>query len=406
VIRLIRSSKTPREAKELLVIRFALTEIKAQAILDLRLQRLTGLEILTLRKELEDLHKRIKHLESILASEKKLLGVVKALLLDVKGRYADARRTRIVAEAPAEYVPPAEKEAQPALIALTQDGFLKRMQPKAFSKKEDDGVARVFEIASDWKLLFFTDKGACYTLSPEQVPECRLKDRGAPFTALLAGLEQGERVVEALAVPPGEEGSEYFFFTKNGMVKRTPCAEYGARRGKVSALTLKEDDVLIAVRIYEAGKDILLVSRMGFAIRFSPDEVAATGRVSSGVKGMALEENDGLVFAGFAGSGDEAVLFSDRGYAKRSLMVDYDRQKRAGKGLKTFVFNKNGSNGNAVACAAVLSGVDCTLVVRQKSGNQTKVQASEIMVEPRFSKGSPCIMVLMDDVVTGLAVVK
>ncbi|MGI5898669.1 MAG: DNA gyrase/topoisomerase IV subunit A [Christensenellales bacterium] len=404
VIRLIRSSKTPKEARELLMIRFALTDVQAQAILDLRLQRLTGLEILNLKNELAELEKRIAYLEGILSSEKKLLSVIKAQLGDIKKRFADPRRTKITEVQPEIEFVPAELEPVPTLVAVMHDGFIKRMAEKVFARREEgDGVVwRKFDIATDWKLLFFTDKGNCFTVNPEQIPECRLKDRGMPFVALLSGLSEGEKVVEIIPVSPEAGGGEYFFFTRLGMVKRTAAAEYGARRGKVAAISLKGDDSLEFVAVFEPGKDVFMVSRKGFAVCAREGEFPATGRTTAGVKGIALDASDGLAFAAFISRKDELVLFTDRGYGKRMLAVDFDRQKRGGKGTRAYSLSRNGAEGSEVAAALALSSKEAAIIVIQKSGEQTRIGASEIMIEARSSKGSPYLMVLMDDSITGI----
>lgn len=404
VVRLIRASKTPKEARELLTIRFALTEIQAQAILDLRLQRLTGLEIEALKKEYEQLQKRIKALEAILKSEKKLLGVIKEQLLDVKKRFADARRTQIVDDVPEQPQIEEISEALPTLVAVARGGFLKRMSARVFAKREsDDGVyTHVFDIMTDHKLLMFTDLGNCFTVSPEQISECRLRDRGMPYVALLAGLAEGEQVIDIFSMPPQGNSGTYLFVTAGGLVKRSDCALYGARRGKNAALSLKDDDRLVRVIRLEAAADLLLVSRQAMAIRIHTDEIPVTGRVSAGVKGIALELGDSVCFAGIADEKSSLVLLSDRGYGKRIPLASIARQKRAGKGQKCFPMAKGGVNGTMIAGALLSQDPQMAFEIQQKSGVITPMCVQEIMAETRTSKGTPYVMAIMDDVVVAL----
>ncbi len=410
VIALIRASKNGKEAREGLMARFGLSEIQAQAILDLRLQRLTGLEILTLREDYRQILKLIDALEAILASEKKLLAVIKKELLEVREKYADARRTQLI-DADAEELPEPDDKPIPeeTVVVFTRGGALRRVWPKAYEKlgaPEDEASQprEIFRTMTDASLYFFTNIGNCYALPVAQVPEAnRPKERGLLLSGLLAGLETGEVPVKILCVQPGalESIGDLLFITKGGMVKRTAAAEYAVRSKKYAALSLKGKDSLQQVLSIATDASLLLISRGGMSIHFAVEQVPATGRATGGVKGMQLEPRDEVFWSGLVGDEGEMLVMSDRGYAKRVLMVDYDLQNRNGKGLKTFTFNKNGSNGSCVAAVCYVRE-PVELVVCQHSGSRTPLQSDEVIIEERASKGKMYVFALMDDIVTDL----
>ena len=231
VIRLIRSSKNPKEARGRLMERFELTEIQAQAILDMRLQRLTNLEILTLRKEYAELLKLIANLKAILASEKKLMNVIKKELMEIREKFADPRRTELVDSFQEIVIEPEAPVADETAVVLTRAGFVKRMPPKALEKADKtDAPAQVLSCFTDEKLLFITDLGNCYPVPVSQIPECRPRDRGIALGGLLAGLEKGENLVSL--TPAGNYEGELLFATQNGLVKRTACAELNVRKSR------------------------------------------------------------------------------------------------------------------------------------------------------------------------------
>ncbi len=270
VIRLIRASKTPKEARERLIAAFNLTEIQAQAILDMRLQRLTNLEILTLRNEYAEVLKRIKYLESILKSEKKLISVIRDELMEIREKYADARRTQLVgAFEEAEIVPDAPA-ADEAVVCMTRAGFVKRMQPKLFEKSVQNGEVPVeppyrFACETTDKLLFFTDQGNCYPVTVSQVPECRVKDRGLPLGGLLAGLAKGENVVSLLCVKPSDFTGELLFVSRGGLVKRVDMVEYNINRARFAATGLKDGDRLLTVLRLSGESNLLMITEQGMS---------------------------------------------------------------------------------------------------------------------------------------------
>ena len=416
VIALIRSSKNPKEAKEKLMARFDLTDVQAQAILDMRLQRLTNLEIVALRKEYEDILKLIDKLEGILGSERKLMAVIKKELQEIADEYADERRTTIEAaeEMPAE----AFKEViapEEVIVAYTRAGFLKRMRPDVYRKNplptreenELDSAEFLFMSRTDETLLIFTDHGNCYPLSVNSLNECKPKDRGQLLTGVLVGLEDGEKALWIACLRMADIGHmpDFLFITKQGMIKRTAAADYDVRSKKFAAVNLKKDDALLSVLPAASRDDILMFSRNGMCIRFALDTIPTQGRVSAGVKCMQLDDDDEVIWVDQIGETEQLVLFSERGYAKRLLAVDFEKQNRNGKGVKSFYFNKNGSNGKYIAGLVKVDKAPCDLIVTQAQSPATRMAKDSIRLQGKQDRGNPCVMAILDDVVTGITAV-
>ncbi|MBQ2954195.1 MAG: DNA gyrase subunit A [Clostridia bacterium] len=413
VIALIRGSKNPKEAKEKLMFHFDLTEIQAQAILDMRLQRLTNLELLALRKEYEDILKLIDRLEGILGSERKLMNVIKKELQEIEGEYADERRTSIekAQETPAEAF---REVAAPeeVIVAYTHSGFLKRMRPDVYRKNplpsreesEADSAEFLFMTATNETLLIFTDHGNCYPLSVGGLNECKPKDRGQLLTGVLAGLEDGEKPlwISCLRMVDAGHLPDFLFVTKQGMVKRTTAVDYDVRSKKFAAVTLKKGDSLLAVMPAATRDDILMLTRAGMCIRFALNTVPTQGRISAGVKCMQVDDTDELIWVGQIADTEQMVLMTDRGYAKRLLALDFERQNRNGKGLKSFYFNKNGSNGRCIAGIVKVGKEPCDLVITQARSAPTRLPKDSILLQGKQDRGNPCVMAILDDVVTGL----
>ncbi len=400
VIRLIRSSKNPKEARGRLMERFELTEIQAQAILDMRLQRLTNLEILTLRKEYAELLKLIANLKAILASEKKLMNVIKKELMEIREKFADPRRTELVDSFQEIVIEPETPVADETAVVLTRAGFVKRMPPKALEKADkNDAPAQVISCFTDEKLLFITDLGNCYPVPVSQIPECRPRDRGIALGGLLAGLEKDENLVSL--TPAGNYEGELLFATQNGLVKRTACAELNVRKSRFACISLKGDDRLAAALSPAGYEGVLLLSRQGMAIHFALEEVSLIGRTAAGVKGMNLSAGDKVAFC-FCHNGEgEVLMVSELGYLKRCLLIDFDRQSRGGKGVKAFNFLKNGSNGTYIAGALTVTD-PYDFDICQTSGAAARFNTDMVEIESRAGRGSAYVMVVMDDFVCGL----
>ncbi|MEA4998941.1 MAG: DNA topoisomerase (ATP-hydrolyzing) [Candidatus Limiplasma sp.] len=416
VIALVRRSKTPKEAKLGLMERFALSEIQAQAILDMRLQRLTGLEIESLRKEYADLLKLISKLEAILADERKLLKVIKEELADIAKQYGDERRTTLVhptrvVEAVAVE---AEHVAELATVTYTRAGYLRRMYPKFYQKLppvslengnlEDYPLWR-FETDTDRTLYLFTNLGNCYQLPVDALAESnKPAQRGSLLTGVIAGLEENETPVQMLCGTSEELKAmpDLLFVTRGGQLKRSAATEYDVRRQKFAALNLREGDSLLSVLPLDAALDLLLISRSGMSLRCHTDALPTMGRTTAGVRGMTLEEWDALLLAAQPGAGDHVLLVSERGFAKRVLYMDFEPQARGGKGVKAFYFNKSGSNGSYVAAALPLTDAAGDAILLQHKSPPSRVIPSEVMLQGKQDKGTAYVMAIMDDVVTGL----
>ena len=413
VIQLIRKSENPKAAKAGLMERFGLTEIQAQAILDMRLQRLTGLEILALRKEYAELLKTIAELEAILNDEKKLMNVIKKELKAVADQFGDDRRTTIEeVHNVVEALVKEEKVAEEALVTFSREGYLRRSWPKAKKAAQtedgqpDDPPVYSFETDTEHTLFFFTNIGNCYQLNVGALPEMnKPKDRGSLLSGVLAGLENGEEPVYLMCATAEELNSlpDLLFVTSRGQLKRSAASEYAVKRSKFGALNLREGDSLHAVLSLDVSSDVLMISETGMCIRFHADQVPAMGRVSGGVKGMTLDPSDRILWVGQPAAADQLLLFTERGFGKRVPYTDYEPQARGGKGVKTFYYQKSGSNGTRIAGVALVTEAGQNVVIHQKTSQPTQLSADEIILQSKQDRGMPYVMALMDDTVTGVS---
>ena len=418
VIALIRASRSPKEARIGLMERFALSEIQAQAILDMRLQRLTNLEIEALRKEYADVLKLIARLEGILKSGKKLTEVIRKEMEAIAQEYADDRRTtlELPEDAPVE-LPDNGPVPEDAVVIYTEGGYLKRVLP-AFLKRNPlpspeenlaDSARFRLETTTAENLYIFTDLGNCYPISVGRLAECKPKDRGQLLSGVLAGIEENEQPLLMLTSDPAKlkDQPDFLFITKNGMIKRTAAADYDVRSRKYPALSLKKGDALLDVRPAAGEGDLLLLSRGGMSIRFPLASVPVQGRIASGVKAMAVEAGDEVCWCGQLEPADEIILFSERGWAKRIPQLDFETQNRGGKGVRCFYFNKNGSNGKTLAdVAKVNRDLPCDLLIWQVRTSVSKLSRSEILLQNRSGKGMPYVMAILDDIVTRIMAVE
>ena len=413
VIQLIRKSENPKAAKAGLMERFGLTEIQAQAILDMRLQRLTGLEILALRKEYAELLKTIAELEAILNDEKKLMNVIKKELQAVADQFGDERRTTIEeVHNVVEALVKEEKVAEEALVTFSREGYLRRSWPKAKKAAQpedgqpDDPPVYSFETDTDHTLFFFTNIGNCYQLNVGALPEMnKPKDRGSLLSGVLAGLENGEEPVYLMCATAEELNSlpDLLFVTSRGQLKRSAASEYAVKRSKFGALNLREGDSLHAVLSLDVSSDVLMISETGMCIRFHADQVPAMGRVSGGVKGMTLDLSDRILWVCQPAAADQLLLLTERGFGKRVPYTDYEPQARGGKGVKTFYYQKSGSNGTRIAGVALITAPGQTVVIHQKTSQPTQLSADEVILQSKQDRGMPYVMALMDDTVTGVS---
>ncbi|MBQ3543716.1 MAG: DNA gyrase subunit A [Lachnospiraceae bacterium] len=347
VIAIIRGSRTTQIAKESLMERFLLSDAQAQAIVDMRLKALTGLEREKLENELKELEAKIEYLQSILADEKKLLGVIKTEILAVTEKYSDERRTSIGYDdnITDEDLIPNEN----TIIARTNLGYIKRMTVDNFKSQhrggkgikgmqtiEDDYIVDLLMTNTHNYIMFFTNMGRCYRLKAYEIPESGRTARGVAIINLVQ-LQPGEKISAVIAVKDYDENKFLFMGTKRGIVKKTPLSDFGhMRKSGLQAINIKEDDELIEVKTSNNSKDIFLVTKYGMCIRFNEKDVRKTGRTSMGVIGMNLEQGDEVVGMQMNTQGDSLLIVSENGMGKRTDISEFKLQKRGGKGLRCY----------------------------------------------------------------------
>ena len=411
VISIIRKSKNPKEAREQLENRFGLSEIQSQAILDIRLQRLTALEVTSLRKEYKEILETISRLVSILSDEKKLILVIKKELSEIGEKYGDARRTSIETDLYSnvvinESIAPAEEVS----ILLTNDGQLKKLSKKAALKirqqEDTTDIHQWIDTYTDQTIWVFTNFGNCWVFKTEKIPEVqKLKDRGIQLTALAHGVIDGERIISIYEEQ--KDDSTLLFVTEKGQVKRSLSVEYAIKRNHFSAISMKNDDMLISVLKTKKDdeSDILLLSRLGQCIRFKLSEVSCTGRVTSGVRGISLKPDDSVINALILQRNDNSiVLLSDRGYGKKFLVSDIERQPRAKTGQRVFSFSKNGAQGERIVGAVLIKDCIKSIICKQVHGSISRVFVSDIVLSRKSSPAMLLVNVLMDDLINEVSI--
>ncbi len=356
VIQIIRSSRTEAIAKERLMERFSLSERQAQAIVDMRLGRLTGLERDKLEAEYREVTEKIRYYRSVLADETLLYGIIKDELTVIRDKYGDERRTEITADEEDIDIEDLIKE-EDSVITLTHFGYIKRLpcdtyksQKRggkgitALSTREEDFVERLFITSTHHYILFFTNKGKVYRLKAYQIPEAGRQAKGTAIVNLLE-LAGDEKITAVIPISGYTEGMYLIMATRNGFVKKTDLMQYdNIRKGGLLAVTLRENDELIDVRLSDGEQDIILVTSEGMSIRFQESDVRPLGRVSQGVKGITLEEGDYVV--GMATSRPDTTLLvvTRNGFGKRTELEEYKTQTRGGKGILTYrVTEKTGT---------------------------------------------------------------
>lgn len=403
VIQIIKSSASPKEAGTRLMARFGLTQIQAQAILDMRLARLTALEIEALQKEYAFILETITRLEAILASESKLMKVIMNELIEIKEKYGDNRRTIILEENHEIEVNEEEfKSVEECVILLTQNDFLKRVNQKSYQKSaqavaEGDVVKCIVPSATDRRVQIFTNLGNLYSLPVTDIPECKPKDKGKTLSAILAGINVKESIVSIFSVSDYASG-DIVFATKNGLIKRTNLGEYDVRNKKIVACGLGEKDNIISVNLIQGDSDWFVVSKSGMAIKFPSSDVPVMGRSAKGVKSMALGKDDSVVMSSPIGEQDDIAIFTDLGYAKLTKTYSFEAQHRGGKGVIAMTIQKNGATGTYIAAAFPVSE-PCGIVVTLKSGTSTDLSTEQLERSGRTTKGSPAVIAVFGDCV-------
>src|SRR5215470_2639396 len=411
VIRLIRQAESPDAAKDALVRQLQLSEIQAKAILDMRLQRLTQLERHKIVEEHEQTLALIADLKGILASEQRLMGLIKDELLALKEEFGDERRTEILNETSDLTIEDLLAD-EDMVVTITRSGYIKRTHVESYRSqrrggkgvtgmetKEEDVVEDLFVASTHSYLLFFTNKGKVHWLKVHEIPEGGRQAKGKAMVNVLS-LSEGERVATCVPVRDFESGGYILFATKQGKVKKTELAAYShPKRGGIQAIALEPNDEVMAARRTDGQREVLLSTKEGMLIRFAEDEVRPVGRVAAGVRGIDLEEGDQVITAEVAQEGVSILTITSRGYGKRTPLEEYRLTGRAGKGI--IDIKTGGRNGSVVGLLLVRAGDDA-LVVTAK-GKIIRVRADEVTSQGRNTMGVRIIDLDPDDEVGSVA---
>ena len=413
VIKIIRESADDDEAKAGLMSNFALSEVQSQAILDMRLKRLTGLEKSKIEEEIAELEKLVKELEEILASEEKILEVIKTEMLEIKDKYADERRTHIDMTA-IDYI---EDESlipvENVVITLTNKGYIKRlpadtyktqnrggMGVKGMATNEEDFVEHLINATSHDYILMFTNMGKVYRIKGYEIPEYSRQSKGLPIINLLS-LDKDEKVTSLLKISNDDEYKCLVFATKNGLIKRTDISEFDSIRtnGK-KFITLKDNDELVSVKKTTGNDEILMASSNGRMVRFNESTVRIMGRSASGVRGINL---DGGILVGMeiVEPNEYVLVITEKGYGKKTPVDEYRITNRGGKGVKTV--NITEKNGSIVSFKTVDDSKD--LMIITDSGVIIRLAVDKISTMSRVTQGVKLINLKEDSIVSSTAIV-
>ena len=395
VISIIRSSQNTQEAKSRLMERFSLSDAQSQAIVDMRLRALTGLEREKLEAEYAELMDRIAELRAILADKKKLLGVIRTEILLIADKYGDDRRTSIGFD---EYDLSMEDliPRENTVITMTKLGYIKRMTVDNFRSQnrggkgikgmqtiEDDYIEELLMTTTHHYLMFFTNTGRVYRLKAYEIPEASRTARGTAIVNLLQ-LQPGEKITAVIPMRKYEKGHYLFMATKKGLVKKTPLEEYeNVRKTGLAAIALRDDDELIEVKTTDNEKEIILVTKFGQCIRFKENDVRTTGRVSMGVRGINLLDGDEVVGMQICTQGDYLLVVSENGMGKRTPMAEFTVQLRGGKGVKCYKITEK--TGNLIGSKAVNEDNEIMMITTE--GIIIRTPCSGISVMGRITSG-------------------
>ena len=395
VINIIRNSYD--DAKEKLMQRFNLTDIQAQAILDMRLKTLSGLQREKIEEEYNELMKLIAHLREILASERLVFDIIKEELLEIKEKYGDERLTKIVAAEGEIDDEDLIKEEQ-NVITLTHFGYVKRMPIDMYKSqkrggkgiagmatREEDFVKKIFTASTHDTILFFSNKGKVYTLKGYELPEAGRTAKGTAIVNLLR-LDQGEKITAVIPIANFAEGKYLLMSTKNGMIKKTALSEYSSvRKNGLLGITLKENDQLIGVRLTDGEDDVVLVTSHGMSITFSEKDVRPIGRVSQGVIGIKLDDDDFVIGMESIISRENATLLAitENGFGKRTELDEYRVQTRGGKGILTYKITAK--TGNIVGIRITTDEEDVMIIT--ENGTIIRLEVKDINILGRTTQG-------------------
>lgn len=395
VISLIIASKTGQEAKLGLIEKFKLTEIQAQAILDMRLQRLTGLERDKIEAEYEDLIKKINRLKEILADERLLLNVIKDEITIIKENYSDERRTEI-RHAEGEIDMRDLISDEEIAITLTHFGYIKRLPSdtyksqkrggrgiSALTTREEDFVRHLVTTTTHSRLLFFTNKGRVFKLNAYEIPEGKRQAKGTAIVNLLQ-LSADEKIATLIPIDGNDENEYLLLATKKGIVKKTKREEFkNINKSGLIAIGLRDDDELIGVELTDGKQEVLLVTKEGMSIRFDENDIRYMGRTAMGVKGITLSKEDFVVSMNLCSKGTDVLVVSKNGFGKRTNIEEYRSQIRAGKGIKTY----NISEKTGTIVGADMVNEDDEIMIINSDGVLIRIRVNEISLFGRVTSG-------------------
>lgn len=412
VIKIIRGSKNETTAKERLMERFSFSDKQAQAIVDMRLGRLTALEREKLEKEYQELLEKIKYYKDVLANEFMVLNIVKDELNEIKEKYGDERKTKIV---PDESDIDIEDliDDEETVVTLTHFGYIKRLPADTYksqkrggkgitglSTREEDFVENLFVTRTHDYILFFTSKGKVYRLKAYQIPEAGRQAKGTAIVNLLE-LDQDEKITTVIPISEYKEGLYLFLSTKKGIVKKTDLMDYdNIRKGGLIAVSLRENDELIDVQLTDGTKDILLVTRNGLSIRFNEQDARPLGRVSQGVRGIKLEDDDEVIGMSAYIENTSLLVVTENGFGKRTELDEYKVQFRGGKGILTYRVTDR--TGKLVGMKLVCDDDDVMLI--SSDGTIIRIKVRDISVLGRATQG--VTLMRMDEGVKVMAVAR
>ena len=401
VIKIIRGSADVATAKQQLMERFALSEAQANAIVEMRLRALTGLERNKLEEEYKSLMELITELKAILADEKKLLGVIKEEILAISDKYGDDRRTSIGFD---EYDISMEDmiPVTNTVITFTKLGYIKRMNVDNFKSQhrggkgikgmetiDEDYIVEMMMTTSHHYLMFFTNTGRVYRLKAYEIPECSRTARGTAIVNLLQ-LQPDEKITSMIPIKEYSDSQYLFMATKNGIVKKTKITDYeNIRKTGLAAINLREDDRLIEVKLTDNNEDIILITKFGQCIRFHETDVRNTGRTSMGVIGMSLTDQDEVIAMQLASQGDSLMIVSAKGLGKCTLVEEFTPQNRGGKGVKCYKITEK--TGNVVGCKAV--NEDDEMMLINTEGIIIRIKVNDTALLGRITSGVKLINV-------------
>ena len=412
IITIIRSSRSGDEAKPILMERFSLTERQAQAILDMRLVRLSGLEREKIEAEYQELQALIKQLREILADEQKVVEIIRQEMTEIKERFNDARRTEIAAGGfemiEDEDLIPREN----SVVTLTHNGYIKRLAASTYRSQkrggrgvqgmgtnEDDFVEHLLSTSTHDTILFFTSKGKVFRTKGYEIPEFGRTAKGLPIVNLL-NIDKGEHITAMIRVESYDEDAYFVFTTKLGLAKRTSVSQFAnIRTNGLIAISLREDDELISVRLTDGKKQVVIGTHDGMLVRFNEEDIRAMGRTAAGVRGIKLREGDYVVDMEILEEGQEILVVTEKGYGKRTPESEYRLQSRGGVGIKTIqVTEKNGP----MCAVKTVNGTEDVMLITI-NGMLIRMDINDISVIGRNTQGVRLIRLADDELVATVA---